>query len=199
MDVLFPQEERNLLQWCRPYLLDPKRLYLVMDPELKGRYPTQSAKIVADLALQCLSVDPEKRPTMMEVVMKLSSPFMSASNLKVEHHGMNNVMRLMATEAMMLSKSHRVHGFKDGNHNHSLYGSNFKSYSLASMLASPARSFVASTSKFRGLISGEDHKDHSASVSQNSFLSRCEFLSGEIGLQDPRPHGQNSHELGFRF
>ncbi|MCO5567989.1 hypothetical protein L7F22_021685 [Adiantum nelumboides] len=128
MDDLFAAEERNLLQWCRPYLLDPKRLYLVMDPELKGRYSTIKAKMVADLALQCLAEDPAARPCMREVATSLFW-LVPTSDLP---NGKGN-QTLLFSDCLSTDNSYASSSLK------SKYS---KSYSLASVLASPARSFT---------------------------------------------------------
>lgn len=43
------------------------------DPQLKGNFPEDEVHIMANLAKECLLLDPDKRPTMSEVVLILSS------------------------------------------------------------------------------------------------------------------------------
>ncbi|XP_038883547.1 probable serine/threonine-protein kinase PBL11 [Benincasa hispida] len=71
LDSRYPKEERNLVKWSRPFLTDDGRLSLIMDPQLKGRYPTKAARTVADIAQKCLQKDPSERPTMRNVVEHL--------------------------------------------------------------------------------------------------------------------------------
>ncbi|XP_060957717.1 probable serine/threonine-protein kinase PBL1 [Cannabis sativa] len=67
-DSRHPKEERNLVKWSRPFLADDHRLSLIMDPQLKSRFPSKAARTVADIAQRCLQKDPSERPTMRTVV-----------------------------------------------------------------------------------------------------------------------------------
>lgn len=78
MDALFPVEEQDLVAFSRSFLMEERKLYLIMDPELKGFYPTRHAKRVANLALECLQEDVVQRPTMREVVTVLRSVYSSS-------------------------------------------------------------------------------------------------------------------------
>ncbi|KAF3447957.1 hypothetical protein FNV43_RR08664 [Rhamnella rubrinervis] len=71
LDSRHPKEERNLVKWSRPFLADDCRLTLIMDPQLKGRFPAKAARTVADIAQRCLQKDPSERPTMRTVVEHL--------------------------------------------------------------------------------------------------------------------------------
>lgn len=71
LDSRYPKEERNLVKWSRPFLTDECRLSLIMDPQLKGRFPMKAARTVADIALKCLQKDPSERPTMRIIVEHL--------------------------------------------------------------------------------------------------------------------------------
>ena len=164
MDEMFPEEERNLVQWCRPYLLDPKRLYLVMDPELKGRYPTRAAKTVADLALLCLSEDPRARPSMRNVVGVLSAHHAKSMQYNMssllQHHNSANISRSLSCKTKArLSKS----------------------YSLASVLTSPGRIFP--DTKALDFIQGH-HVSSTTQCLPNRqypiFQGKAKFLSGEM-------------------
>ncbi|XP_030456135.1 probable serine/threonine-protein kinase PBL18 [Syzygium oleosum] len=68
LDNKFPKEERNLVKWSRPFLADDCRLSLIMDPQLKGRFPAKAAGSVADIAQRCLQKEPSERPTMRTIV-----------------------------------------------------------------------------------------------------------------------------------
>ncbi|KAM7467907.1 hypothetical protein LguiB_015469 [Lonicera macranthoides] len=71
LDSRHPKEERNLVKWSRPYLADDSRLSLIMDPQLKGRFPAKAARMVADIAQRCLQMEPSERPTMRTIVEHL--------------------------------------------------------------------------------------------------------------------------------
>ncbi|KAG6771731.1 hypothetical protein POTOM_023118 [Populus tomentosa] len=83
LDSRHPREERNLVKWTRPFLADDCRLSLIMDPQLKCRFPAKAARTLADIALRCLQKDPLERLTMRTIVehlkviqdMKFSSRF----------------------------------------------------------------------------------------------------------------------------
>ncbi|KAI9073187.1 hypothetical protein K1719_020850 [Acacia pycnantha] len=71
LDSRHPKEERNLVKWSWPFLADDCRLSLIMDPQLKGRFPSKAARAIADIALRCLQKEPSERPTMRIVVERL--------------------------------------------------------------------------------------------------------------------------------
>ncbi|CAH2054484.1 unnamed protein product [Thlaspi arvense] len=71
MDGSHPKEERNLVKWSRAFLADDCRLSLIMDPQLKGRFPAKAARSIADIAQKCLQVEPSERPTMRNIVDQL--------------------------------------------------------------------------------------------------------------------------------
>lgn len=71
MDGSYPKEERNLVKWSRAFLADDCRLSLIMDPQLKGRFPAKAARNIADIAQKCLQVEPSERPTMRNIVEQL--------------------------------------------------------------------------------------------------------------------------------
>ena len=73
LDSQLPKEERNLVKWSRPFLVDDCRLTLIMDPRLKGRFPAKAARMVADIALKCLQKDPSERPTMRTIAESLKN------------------------------------------------------------------------------------------------------------------------------
>ncbi|GFP87417.1 probable receptor-like protein kinase at5g15080 [Phtheirospermum japonicum] len=73
LDSRHTKEERNLVKWSRPFLADDCRLSLIMDPQLKGRFPAKASRTVADIAQRCLQVDPSERPTMRTIVEHLKT------------------------------------------------------------------------------------------------------------------------------
>nr|DAD38749.1 TPA_asm: hypothetical protein HUJ06_013071 [Nelumbo nucifera] len=78
MDKTRPSEERNLVEWARPFLNDHK--LEILDPRMEGQYPVSAAQKVANLACQCLSQDPTGRPSMSQVVEILETIQMQAEN-----------------------------------------------------------------------------------------------------------------------
>ncbi|KAK4377433.1 hypothetical protein RND71_003729 [Anisodus tanguticus] len=73
LDGRYSKEERNLVKWSWPFLADDGRLSLIMDPQLKGRFPAKAARTVADIAQRCLQKDPSERPTMRTIVDQLKT------------------------------------------------------------------------------------------------------------------------------
>ncbi|KAK7390219.1 hypothetical protein VNO78_25518 [Psophocarpus tetragonolobus] len=71
LDSHHPKEEKNLVKWSRPFLADDFRLSLIMDPQLKGRFPPKAARAVADIAQRCLQKEPSERPTIRTIVKHL--------------------------------------------------------------------------------------------------------------------------------
>ncbi|KAL4591292.1 hypothetical protein LXL04_004250 [Taraxacum kok-saghyz] len=63
--------EETLVEWVKPFLIDNRGVFRIMDTRLGGRYPKKGAQAVAALALKCLHNDPKNRPTMAEVVVAL--------------------------------------------------------------------------------------------------------------------------------
>ncbi|KAJ4979527.1 hypothetical protein NE237_010307 [Protea cynaroides] len=71
LDSRHPNGEKNIVKWSRPFLADDCRLSLIMDPQLKKRFPARAARTVADIALKCLQKDPSERPTIRTIVEAL--------------------------------------------------------------------------------------------------------------------------------
>ncbi|KNA09052.1 hypothetical protein SOVF_157130 [Spinacia oleracea] len=63
-------KERDLVKWAMPYLRKEK-VSRIMDTKIQGQYSSRSAKIIGNLVIQCLSIDPRFRPNMDEVVSTL--------------------------------------------------------------------------------------------------------------------------------
>ncbi|XP_076883086.1 putative serine/threonine-protein kinase PBL10 isoform X2 [Bidens hawaiensis] len=66
-----PPGEHNLVEWAKPCLSSKRRIFRVLDPRLEGQYSLGRALKVANLALQCLCMEPKMRPSMDEVVSTL--------------------------------------------------------------------------------------------------------------------------------
>ncbi|KAL3520835.1 hypothetical protein ACH5RR_018984 [Cinchona calisaya] len=71
MDNKRPKGKRNLIDWKKPHLCDRNKLKKMMDSRLEGRYPSEAAVQIAQLALKCLEPVPKNRPSMKEVVEML--------------------------------------------------------------------------------------------------------------------------------
>ncbi|XP_071712566.1 probable serine/threonine-protein kinase PBL3 [Rutidosis leptorrhynchoides] len=63
--------EETLVEWVKPFLVENRGVFRIMDTKLGGRYSKKGAQAVAALALKCLSNDPKYRPEMQEVVSSL--------------------------------------------------------------------------------------------------------------------------------
>ncbi|CAK9188253.1 unnamed protein product [Ilex paraguariensis] len=68
-----PRNEQKLLEWVRPYVSDPKKFCLIIDPQLDGQYYIRSAQKLASLANKCLMKQPKSRPKMSDVVEMLGN------------------------------------------------------------------------------------------------------------------------------
>ncbi|XP_044493701.1 receptor-like cytoplasmic kinase 176 isoform X2 [Mangifera indica] len=66
-----PSGEHNLVEWAKPYLINKRRIFRVMDPRLEGQFSLIQAQRAATLALQCLATEARYRPEMDEVVKVL--------------------------------------------------------------------------------------------------------------------------------
>ncbi|KAL5549937.1 hypothetical protein UlMin_000113 [Ulmus minor] len=66
-----PTGQHNLVEWARPYLTNKRRILHVVDSRLQGQYSMSQAQKVANLAVQCLTLEPRNRPNMDEVVTEL--------------------------------------------------------------------------------------------------------------------------------
>ncbi|KAL0390212.1 UNVERIFIED_CONTAM: Serine/threonine-protein kinase PCRK1 [Sesamum calycinum] len=74
-----PRGEQKLLDWVRPYVSDPKKFHLILDPRLDGLNCMKSARRLASLANKCLMKQPRSRPKMSEVTEMLGSIISEAS------------------------------------------------------------------------------------------------------------------------
>ncbi|XP_071703648.1 serine/threonine-protein kinase PBL34-like [Rutidosis leptorrhynchoides] len=104
MDKNRPNGEHNLVEWARPYLLERRRLYQLIDPLLEGRFSVRGAQKAAQLATLCLNRDPKARPLMSDVYealkplvnlkdMACTSPYFQALHLQGERAGSTQMSR----------------------------------------------------------------------------------------------------------
>ncbi|CAI9759168.1 unnamed protein product [Fraxinus pennsylvanica] len=74
-----PRGEQKLLEWVRPYVSDPKKFHMILDPRLEEQIDMKSALKLASLANKCLMKHPKSRPKMSEIVEMLGSIIDAAS------------------------------------------------------------------------------------------------------------------------
>ncbi|XP_050223301.1 protein STRUBBELIG-RECEPTOR FAMILY 5 isoform X2 [Mercurialis annua] len=70
-DTSKPRSEQCLARWATPQLHDIDALAKMVDPALRGLYPTKSLSRFADIIALCVQSEPEFRPPMSEVVQAL--------------------------------------------------------------------------------------------------------------------------------
>ncbi|XP_062095621.1 receptor-like cytoplasmic kinase 176 [Humulus lupulus] len=80
-----PTGQHNLVEWAKPYLTNKRRVLHVMDSRLEGQYTLSLAQKAANLALQCLAIEPKYRPNMDEVVTILEQFQDSKDNPKEQN------------------------------------------------------------------------------------------------------------------
>ncbi|KAG8372991.1 hypothetical protein BUALT_Bualt12G0124600 [Buddleja alternifolia] len=71
LDTKRPYGQHRLVDWIKPHLSGRRKLKMVMDQHLEGRYPITSALQVAKLARNCIEHEPKNRPSMQQVVETL--------------------------------------------------------------------------------------------------------------------------------
>lgn len=72
MDKTRPIGEQHLTEWARPFLMDKKKMFKIVDPRLEGGYSVKGVLKVGQLASCCVRRDPRMRPSMSDVVHALS-------------------------------------------------------------------------------------------------------------------------------
>ncbi|KAL2508439.1 Protein kinase APK1B [Forsythia ovata] len=71
LDKNRPSRQQKLVEWAKPHLANKRKLFRVLDNRLEGQYTIDVAHRVANLTLQCISSEPNLRPTMKEIVKEL--------------------------------------------------------------------------------------------------------------------------------
>lgn len=102
-----PTGEQSLVGWSRPYLTSKRRVFRVLDSRLEGQYSLTRALKVANLALQCLAMDPKSRPTMDEVVTALEQLQESKDTAKTDTNKDQQLNRLSSQSSSELNRSCR--------------------------------------------------------------------------------------------
>lgn len=69
--TLAMKDQYKNFDWTSAYWYNKANLIRIMDPQLRGQYDHGAAEQVAQLALKCLSAQPEMRPLMREVLQTL--------------------------------------------------------------------------------------------------------------------------------
>lgn len=102
VDRNLPKSEQKLLEWVRPYLSNPKKFRLIIDPRFEGKYSIKSAQKLSKIANQCLARNPKTRPKMSEVlemVNQIIDPSTKADSSKPE--------RMLAVLPATLREAHQ--------------------------------------------------------------------------------------------
>lgn len=68
LDSNRPKMEQRMLDWVKPFINDPRKFHLAMDPRLELQYPTKAAIKFATIGIQCLEKQPKARLQMVDVV-----------------------------------------------------------------------------------------------------------------------------------
>eukprot|EP00250_Pteridium_aquilinum_P001161 c11368_g1_i1 orf=328-1629(-) len=63
-----PDGQHCLVEWCRPFLNDRRKLFKIMDARLDSHFSIEGSQKAGKLAYECLNRDPKMRPSMVEVV-----------------------------------------------------------------------------------------------------------------------------------
>lgn len=71
IDKKLPSNERTLVEFAKPYLMDMERILQIIDPQMDGQYSSSVATRAANLAMKCLLEEPNRRPAANEVVKVL--------------------------------------------------------------------------------------------------------------------------------
>lgn len=66
------QREQNLIRWARPMFNDQRKLSVLADPNLQGRYPMRGLYQALGVASMCVHEDAAGRPLIADVVTALS-------------------------------------------------------------------------------------------------------------------------------
>ena len=89
LDPNRPAEEQHLVDWARPYLKHKHKIRCIIDAKLGGIYSFGAVQKIAALALECVCLDPKKRPTMDSVVSVLEGVQEAEEPEAAEHQESN--------------------------------------------------------------------------------------------------------------
>ncbi|KAI3941278.1 hypothetical protein MKW92_030091 [Papaver armeniacum] len=109
VDTTAPREEKNLVEWARPYFKDRRKFPKMADPLLQGRYPMRGLYQALAAAAMCLQPDAEARPIIGDVVTALSY---LASQTYDPNSNQNNVV--VSISAFMDKEARKSNGDSSG-------------------------------------------------------------------------------------
>lgn len=68
IDTKRPNGQDIVVNWVIPFLSNKRKLKKkTMDTRLEGKYPITEASLIAQLAIRCLQLEPQFRPSMKEI------------------------------------------------------------------------------------------------------------------------------------
>ncbi|XP_021754451.1 probable serine/threonine-protein kinase PBL21 isoform X2 [Chenopodium quinoa] len=70
-DITKMHGHQSLVVWSRPYLKDRRKYIEIVDPRLRGKFPTRSARHLIAVTSMCLNDEPNLRPCMSDIVVAL--------------------------------------------------------------------------------------------------------------------------------
>ncbi|XP_020210702.1 probable serine/threonine-protein kinase PBL23 [Cajanus cajan] len=71
IDQSRPSDEQNLVTWAQPLLRDRRKVAIMVDPLLKGNYPTKGLHQALAVAAMCIQDEADIRPLISDVVTAL--------------------------------------------------------------------------------------------------------------------------------
>ncbi|XP_021717722.1 probable serine/threonine-protein kinase PBL21 [Chenopodium quinoa] len=70
-DITKRHGHQSLVVWSRPYLKYRRKYIDIVDPRLRGKFPTRSARHLIAVTSMCLNDEPNLRPCMSDIVVAL--------------------------------------------------------------------------------------------------------------------------------
>ncbi|KAK3020253.1 hypothetical protein RJ639_045577 [Escallonia herrerae] len=97
-----PSGEHSLVEWAKPYLVNKRKVFRILDNRLEGQYSLDVAHKAANLASRCISTEPKFRPNMDQVVKELEQlqDSMEAVNSRRNPSNGQRVRRRSAGDAL---------------------------------------------------------------------------------------------------
>ncbi|KAK4790693.1 hypothetical protein SAY86_017997 [Trapa natans] len=111
-DHNLPKNQQNLLKWVKPFVRDPKKFPLVIDPRLERKKTAESGYRLAAVANKCLVLQPKSRPKMSEV-LKMVNEILEEPELAAEVGGESPLVSFASSGAAGKMKDHeQAAGFR---------------------------------------------------------------------------------------
>ncbi|KAH0918270.1 hypothetical protein HID58_025930, partial [Brassica napus] len=82
IDLRRKQGEQNLVAWSRPYLKDQKKFGNLVDPSLRGKYPSRCLNYAVAIIAMCLNEEAHYRPFIGDIVVALE--YLAAQSQSLE-------------------------------------------------------------------------------------------------------------------